>query len=667
MLHGIVGALGDLIHVPPELERAIEAALGGRLQDIVVEGWKDAEAAVAYLKQTKSGRATFLPLDTLRPGRAADVPRMSGVLGLASELVGFDAAVRPAVELALNHTLIVQDLPTARRLLGGSGDRRGGTSATLVTLDGEIVRPSGSVTGGSDGNRRDSGLLARARALRELPAQIEAAAGEVARREGEVAEARRQQEETQAAINSLRMQQREMTATVERLTGERNRLQLTTERARQTVAWHTERGEQASKELGQLANRETELKTSREQLAGQLAQAETAAGTARRELAQLATDDLVAGLARLRAQAEVSASQRQNYRTRANELRRIQDQRAADIAAKERRIETLTAQQTAAGQAIGELARQAQEMGDKIAALTAQIDPAETRLAQIEQDQRNAEAQERGLREQLRHAQMRQSQAELALQRAQDNVAHLRSEIEKELGLVALEDEDLTDSQPPLPLNGMVTRLPQVTELPEGLEHDVHELRAQINRLGPVNLEALGEYSEVEARYNFLTSQAADLHKAVASLEEVIVELDRVMLRDFMSTFKAVAAQFREEFLHLFGGGAAKLVLSDAENPNSTGVEIIVRPPGKREQGLSLLSGGERALDSCGPHLQHPQGTPNPLLRAGRSRRGHGRGQRRPLPRCAQSPEHGDAVCAHHPQPWHHRGRRHDLRGHYGL
>jgi chromosome segregation protein len=109
-------------------------------------------------------------------------------------------------------------------------------------------------------------------------------------------------------------------------------------------------------------------------------------------------------------------------------------------------------------------------------------------------------------------------------------------------------------------------------------------------------VEALNEYTEVETRYNFLTSQAADLQKAVSSLEEVVLELDRIMEREFLATFKAVAAQFREEFSNMFGGGAARLVLTDPENPNTTGVEIIARPPGKREQGLSLLSGGERAL-----------------------------------------------------------------------
>lgn len=595
-LRGIVGALGDLMEVPAELERAIEAALGGRVQDVVVERWEDAETAVAFLKQTQGGRATLLPLDTLRPGRQADVPRLPGVVGLASELVKYDAQVGPAVELALNHTLVVQDLPTARRLLQGLDERRGGSSATLVTLDGEIVRPSGSVTGGSEAGRRDSGLLSRARALRDLPAQIQAAQKEAAAHEAVVLEARKRQEAAQLVINTLRAQQRELGAAAEGQAGERNRLELEAERARQKAGWHNERDSQAASELEQLDGREAGLQKDIQALTGWLGQAAGEAAAARKDLAQLDTDDLVAALARVRSQAETSAAQRQSYRSRVAELQRVQEQRATDIRAKQQRVATLSQQQIQAQRAIGEYGQQTQKLGGEIAVLSAHIDPAEARQAQIEKEQREAEARERSLREQLRHSQMRQSQAELALQRAQDGLTHLRAEIEKEMGLVALEDDELTDSQPPLPLNGMVTRLPVVTELPDGLERDVRELRAQIGRLGPVNVEALNEYTEVETRYNFLTSQAADLQKAVASLEEVVLELDRIMEREFLATFKAVAAQFREEFSNMFGGGAARLVLTDPENPNTTGVEIIARPPGKREQGLSLLSGGERAL-----------------------------------------------------------------------
>ncbi|MDQ1300187.1 MAG: chromosome segregation protein [Chloroflexota bacterium] len=592
-LQGIIGALGELIEVPPELDRALEAALGGRMQDIVVEGWEEAEAAVAFLKQTQAGRATFLPLDSLRPGRAVDAPKGPGILGLASDLIHFDPRIRPAVELALNHVIVVADLATARRLL------RGDSRATLVTVEGDIVRPGGSVTGGSDAKGRDSGLLSRARTLRELPPQIADQRKQVAAHEAAVAEARQAQEAARVALNALRSQRDELSASQQRLTAERNRLSLAADRARQTIAWHQERLGQVRKEIAGLDQAEATLGAAISSLTDQLAGQEAAVEATRRALAGLATDDLLNELARLRAEAAVSAGQLQSQQTRVAEIVALQRQRASEIATKEARLKTLGEQQTHAGQDVGVHDQKAGTLAAEIAALSALIDPAETRLARLEQEQRAGEGQERSLREQLRHTQMRQSQAELAVQRATDEQSHLRGEVEKELGLVVFESDELAANQPPLPIDGMVTRLPAVAELPDGLDESVRQLRAQIGRLGPVNLEALSEYNEVEARFNFLTSQSADLERAVADLEEVIAELDGVMKREFLSAFKVIAAQFKEEFTNLFGGGTARLLLTDPEDPSTTGVEIIARPPGKREQGLALLSGGERALTAA--------------------------------------------------------------------
>jgi chromosome segregation protein len=592
-LQGIIGALGELIEAPPELDRAMEAALGGRMQDIVVAGWEDAEAAVAFLKQTQAGRATFLPLDSLRPGRAVDAPKGPGILGLASDLINFDPRIRPAVELALNHVIVVADLATARRLL------RGDSRATLVTVEGDIVRPGGSVTGGSDAKGRDSGLLARARTLRELPPQIAAQRKQVAAHEAAVAEARHAQEAARVALDALRSRRDELNAGQQKLTAERNRLSLAADRARQTIAWHQERLGQVRKEIAGLDQAEAALHAAISSLTDQLAGQEAAVEAARHELAGLATDDLLNELARLRAEAAVSAGQLQSQQTRVAEIVALQRQRANEIATKEARLKTLGEQQTHAGQDASMHDQKAGTLAAEIATLSAQIDPAEARLARLEQEQRAGEGQERNLREQLRHTQMRQSQAELAVQRATDEQTHLRGEIEKELGLVVFESDELAADQPPLPIDGMVTRLPTVAELPDGLDESVRQLRAQIGRLGPVNLEALSEYNEVEARFNFLTSQSADLEKAVTDLELVIADLNGVMKREFLSAFKVIAAQFKEEFTNLFGGGTARLLLTDPDDPSTTGVEIIARPPGKREQGLALLSGGERALTAA--------------------------------------------------------------------
>jgi chromosome segregation protein len=609
-LEGIVGTLGELIEAPRDLERAIEAALGGRLQDIVVRRWEDAETAVAYLKESRGGRATFLPLDTLRPARAVTAPRASGVLGLAIELVKFDEAIRPAVELALNHVLVVSDLSTARRLLreprnAAQGLRQGGAAPTLVTLEGEIVRPSGSVTGGSEDSRRDVGMLSRARSLRELPAKLQETSAQVARWEARMADAGSSEESARGSIEQLRIRRGQLTGQLERLRSQQQGVQLALERSVQTRAWHEARQRDVVLELTDLEEREAKSRGAMSDLDTQIAAAEIAEQAVQRELASLPTEELMAELARLRGEATVSAGQRRSYRARVDELTAQQQQRAGEVAAKKEKVRALAALSSEASRSIAELDAANESLTAQVGKLAGRIEPTEARLAEIEREQRAAESQEQSIREETRRVQMRHSQAELALQRVQDELEHLSNDIEKELGLVAMspsegwEAEELADSQPPLPLDEMITPLQAVVELPEGLDEDVHNLRAQLARLGPVNLEALSEYQEVDARCNFLTSQAADLEAAVASLHEIIAELDRVMEREFLATFRAVAGRFRDEFKELLGGGSARLVLTDPESPNTTGVEIIARPPGKREQGLALLSGGERSLTAA--------------------------------------------------------------------
>jgi chromosome segregation protein len=172
----------------------------------------------------------------------------------------------------------------------------------------------------------------------------------------------------------------------------------------------------------------------------------------------------------------------------------------------------------------------------------------------------------------------------------------LRQRIEDDFGLVAFDYADEVSGPTPLPLDGMVEQLPKLTELPFDLEENIKRQRALLRRMGPINPEAQKEHEEVQQRYEFLTMQVTDLHEAEAGIKEVIAELDLLMEREFRKTFDAVAHEFREIFSRLFGGGTARLVLTDPQDLTTTGIDIEARLPGRREQGLSLLSGGERSL-----------------------------------------------------------------------
>ncbi len=180
--------------------------------------------------------------------------------------------------------------------------------------------------------------------------------------------------------------------------------------------------------------------------------------------------------------------------------------------------------------------------------------------------------------------------------RCRESLDNLRRKVEEDFGLVAFEYTTDVSGPTPLPLDGMVEQLPNLIELPTDLDENISRQRALLRRIGPINPEVQTEYRSVKERFDFLTVQVADLRRADTDLRQVITELDELMKREFRKTFDAVAHEFRGMFTRLFGGGSARLILSDAESTAEMGIDIEAKLPGRRDQGLSLLSGGERSL-----------------------------------------------------------------------
>ncbi|MCF6278040.1 MAG: AAA family ATPase [Anaerolineales bacterium] len=211
----------------------------------------------------------------------------------------------------------------------------------------------------------------------------------------------------------------------------------------------------------------------------------------------------------------------------------------------------------------------------------------------LEGEQRNAETAATRL---LTQAERRHGQLQLDVTRKQEALENLRQRIEDDFGLVMFSYEENMSGPVPLPFEGMVEQLPIIKELPEGFGEQVKPQRARLRRMGPVNPEAQKEYEKENQRREVLEAQITDLRKAESDLREVVAELDELTEKAFYKTFKVVAQEFRDIFVHLFGGGSAKLMLTDPDNLVETGIEIQARLPGRREQNLGLLSGGERSL-----------------------------------------------------------------------
>ncbi len=234
-----------------------------------------------------------------------------------------------------------------------------------------------------------------------------------------------------------------------------------------------------------------------------------------------------------------------------------------------------------------------------LAETQAQSDALEAQLTQHEAERSEHEAAEARSRADMQEAERAHSQAQIELARREQEMASLQQRIEDDFGLVAFEYDEAVTGPEPLPLTGWVEHLPHIEEIAPELEGQVGRLRLQLRRMGAVNVEARREYEEVRQRADFLTTQLDDLRKAEAQIQEVIAELDLLMEREFRKTFDAVAVAFRQVFTRLFGGGSARLILTDSDDLTNTGIDIEARLPGRREHGLAMLSGGERSLTAC--------------------------------------------------------------------
>lgn len=595
-LGGLAGLVSTLIGVPAHLERAIEVALGSQVQNIVAASWGDAQAAIEWLKRKHAGRATFLPLDRLRPPSILELPDLPGVVGVASELVRYDPAYRPAALLLLGRTAVADELEAARRL---HDVLRGGF--TIVTLAGEVVRSSGSITGGEERNVQGPGLLARERERRELRDHVaalrEAAKGTearmaenaeavealVGRRQAALSERREQDQRAQQADQAVERAVREL------------------ERLNQTLQWQQQHLERAVVERDRVLGQVDTLAEACRVAEAELAELETEAGKAARELADLTDADAAAAVAARRTELAVVHQECESRRvlldTREREAGRLRRQ----IQDQEDRIAALQAELVAVESGLEQLVADYEAARSHAEALGGRIAPLERELATLEDGMHALEREEQNARRLLREAEQQLSQAQVEANRREDQLQALRREIEESLNIVISNLPETISTQQPLPLDAIVTPLPVIAELPQGLEDQIRDLRTQIRRLEPVNLAAKEEYDELAERHQFLRTQVEDLEHASAHLREVIGELDQMMDTMFSSSFKAIAAEFSRVFEVLFNGGSAKLFLTDEEAPDGReggqkGVEISARPPGKRASNLGMLSGGERSL-----------------------------------------------------------------------
>lgn len=587
-IQGVVGTLSNFLEVPEEYERPIAAALGDYLDAVILERGRDSEAALELLldEQTKG---VILPLNRLvtleRPNIDNNIP---GLIGVAADLIKTPPKYRPVVELLLGRVYILQDKADLKRVLR---DQPPGTKA--VTLKGEVYQATGEISAGNEGQ---SGIIARSRQRKTWQGKIAEASEQIDNLE----ESLKQVDDKLVEINQSAI---------------KHKVDLSTSKAksnaidvefRQITVDHNSAEHQVEWEEAQRLTRVEEIADDEKEihhLKGELEKTQTDIKLAEERVSKLTGD--LRGFS-----LDEEREQLSHWETQLAVAKRAQDDIKQRLLERERtkqeandRVEENNRLQAEYQEQITQLSEETKflEDGEKtiqneITELRSLIDETDSELSGDEAEQNELQSQEAKARRVLNQSERSYAQVDINLTRNREKLESIQERIREDIGLVELEYNEDISGPTPLPLDGYVQKLPVVKEISKDLGGTIREQRAQLRRLGAVNPEAQDEYQEVNQRHEFLTEQLADLRKAEADLKEVIAELDVLMEREFRKTFDAVAVEFKDIFTQLFGGGKGQLVLSDPDDMTGSGVDINVRLPGRRMQGLSLLSGGERSL-----------------------------------------------------------------------
>ncbi len=586
-LAGSFRALSSQIEVPSEYETAVAAVLGEFLDGVLLDPQADIDQVLRLLEGGEKGRAILFPSGSSHDGSRL---HLSGddCFGVASDLVSSPTELRPLIDFLLGQVVIVPDRTAARNTASNLP-----TSARAVTLQGEVFWGSGVVVAGQDGR---AGMIARPRQARELKTSLEQISNRLEQialeshtAEQELGHQRSQEKDLERDLRQANQRQNQ-TLQAHQKAG------LELEQARQRSEWQRKQLAGMELQLQKTEQEAAETQTGLETLEGRIQQQREIVRERSRALAELPLDELQAQVGHWNTNAAVAERAVRDAEKRLVEYRQaLEGNRRQHVQLQVKAKENAQALQQLEGEK-NELRSQEAELNELIDALQKQIEPAEQKLEQAERDYAKLQADQTAAQQTVTVAERYLSQAQLEMTRQREALDSLRRRVEDDFGLVSFEYTTEVTGQTPLPLGDMVKELPHVEQIPPELEENINRQRGQLRRMGAINPEALSEYTAVKERYEFMKTQVEDLRKADADLRKVIAELDELMKREFRKTFEAVAAEFKQMFTRLFGGGSARLVLMDEDNPIETGVDIEARLPGRREQGLALLSGGERSL-----------------------------------------------------------------------
>ncbi|MCL2512535.1 MAG: chromosome segregation protein SMC [Oscillospiraceae bacterium] len=576
-LRGIHGALSQLISVDGKYSTAIETAMGAAIQNIVTDNENDAKRAIGFLKDTNAGRATFLPLSSIRanPLRENGLENCEGYIDAALNLVGCDAKYRDALSSVLGRTAVADSLDSAIAI-----SRKFGSRFRIVTLDGQVINAGGSMTGGT--RVQSSGFLSRANETEKLHADIkeldeiikgrageyktasEELAAEKAAGSGAAAELARAEEEKINKEAGLNLVSGKLKHALELLA----ELENEAEGAEARIKAFTESGEMAEEEIKRLEIEISEKEKSLSEITGS-----RDALTEKRE--RFGGIMNAANLKIAEAKKDIS-SKRENIES-FNRRKSSHSDRQRD----------LDVQIAALLEKNAELTLRIEKNKEEAAALRKQCESTVARTAELVKTREGFEKRVSDLRlsERGKNADRETMSGELV--RLEERLLALRTE-QDETERKLYEEYQMTRRE--------AKKLEITIESPSKANKRLSALKTEIKNLGNVNVGAIEEYKEVAERYEFMKAQITDIESSVTELNRLIEELTGKMAGRFREQFIKINHCFGESFNRLFGGGRAELILEDENDILECGIEIKAQPPGKNVKNLTLLSGGEKGL-----------------------------------------------------------------------
>ena len=575
---GLIGVVADIIEVDKKYETAIETALGGSIQNIVTEDEATAKKMIAFLKENKAGRATFLPIESIviRGGVDEAVKKERGVVGIASDLVKSDAKFDTIIRHLLGRIVVCDNIDNASGLA-----RKYKQSLRIVTLEGEQITPGGAMTGGAF--RNSSNLLGRKRELEDIDEQI-------VKLEKRKQELEKVVQESKAFRENKRAIRDKALDELNQVSVEKNTADIAANRAK-------DRLEEIEGTYNKVAREREELKKQIEEINRNKGELEK--GNLEKEQDNKRLEDRIEELEKQlvkdRALHEEKLAAVNELNIKFNSIKQENDFLMTNI-------ERIRSAESAAKQNLKSLndrvsqgATEAASLSEKLSSVAHRIEENNRIIAIYEKKLEELKAKKASEQEQHKDFFAKREELSNQMNALDKSSFKLNAQIEK----LTEQGDALNDymwEEYELTLNSALEFKDETLTDSGSLKKEISEVKSKIKSLGDVNVNAIEDYKEVSERYEFLKTQHDDIVKAEENLVNIIAELDRAMKEQFAASFKDIRLMFLKVFKELFGGGKCELELVDEENILETGIRIIAQPPGKKLQNMMQLSGGEKSL-----------------------------------------------------------------------